>query len=105
MWIACQPDPCKLPAFLRLEEIAIGSPNMAARRCAGTAAQNVLVAHKLAVVFAERARRGPLTWIRRGRAARPFPNVAKHLVKALIVSRTGQCVWMKILILDEVSID
>ena len=79
--IACESDPCELPAFFRLEEIAVGAANVSARRGAGTAAQNVLVAHEFAIVFAERAGRGAITGIRGVGAARPFPNVAKHLLK------------------------
>src|SRR5947207_6126415 len=50
LWIACESDPCKLPAFLRLEEIAVSPANMTARSGAGTATQNILVAHELAIV-------------------------------------------------------
>ena len=76
--------PGELPAFFRLKEIAVGSANVRARRGAGTAAQDVLVAHEFAVVFAERAGAGAIAGVGRVGAARPFPNVAEHLVKAQI---------------------
>src|SRR5207245_7141315 len=85
LWIVCESDSSKLPAFFRLKEIAIGAPDMTARRSTGTAAQNVLVAHELAVVFAERTQCRAVTGIRRVSAARPLPNVAKHLVKLAIL--------------------
>src|SRR5439155_18197502 len=40
LWIACESDACKLPAFLWLEEIAISAANMTARCCTGTATQD-----------------------------------------------------------------
>jgi len=89
LWIACESDPCKLPAFFRLEEIAISSANMTARGGAGAAAQNVLVAHELAVVFAQCARRRPITWIRRVGRCASIPKHRQHLVKAFIVFRGG----------------
>ena len=83
LWIACEPDSRKLPALFRLKEIAISAANVTARGGAGTTAQNVLVAHELAVVLAERARRGTIAGVGRVGAACPFPNVAEHLVKML----------------------
>src|SRR5438105_6870225 len=65
LWIAGESDSGELPAFLRLKEIAVGAPDVRARRGAGAAAQNVLVAHEFAIVFAERARLGAITRIRR----------------------------------------
>src|SRR5207237_5083597 len=79
--IACESDAGELPALFRLKEIAIRAANMSTRRRAGTAAQDVLVAHEFAVIFAERARCGVIAGIRRVGAARPFPYVAEHLVK------------------------
>src|SRR5207247_6465854 len=61
---------------------------MATRCSTGTAAQNILIAHELAVVFAERPRRHAITWIRRVGATRPFPDIAKDLVKVLILRRS-----------------
>ena len=63
-WIACESDSAELPAFFRLKEISIRSANVSTRRGAGTAAQDVLIAHELAIVFAKRARLGPITGIR-----------------------------------------
>src|SRR4029453_7371982 len=86
LWISCEFDPVKLQTFSRLEEIGVSGANMTPRGGAGTATQNVLVAHELAVVFAERARRGAITGVRRVGAPRPFPNVAKHSLKPSVVS-------------------
>src|SRR4029077_1279480 len=80
-WIACESDSGELPAFFRLKEIAIGAADVSARRRAGTAAQNILVAHKFAVVLAKRAGSSAVAGIRRVPAARPFPNVSEHLLK------------------------
>src|SRR5262245_50275775 len=52
---------------------------MTPRRGAGTAAQDVLVAHEFPVVLAKRAGSGVVAGVRRVGAARPFPNVAEHL--------------------------
>ena len=83
--IARESDPGKLPAFFRLKAIAVGRPDVTARGGAGTAAQNVLIAHELAVVFAQRAWGCAIAGIWRIGAARPFPDIAKHLVKMSIV--------------------
>src|SRR4029077_20805441 len=77
---ACESDPGELPPFFRLKKIAIGAADMGAGSGAGTAAQHVLVAHEFAVVFAERSGRGAIARIRRVGTARPFPDVAKHLL-------------------------
>src|SRR5439155_23373910 len=101
--IARQPNAGELPAFLRLEKVAIGAANMRARRSAGATPHDVLVAHELSVVFAERPGSGAITGIRRIGAAGPFPNIAKHLMK---VSRLrGSRSWsrMKRFVLDKIS--
>ena len=84
--VACEPDSGELPAFFRLEEIAIGAADVRARGGTGTTAQDVLVAHEFAVVLAERAWLGAVAGVRRIGAACPFPNVAEHLVKTLTFS-------------------
>src|ERR1051325_12049810 len=81
LWIACESDAGELPAFFRLKEIAIGAANVSAGRRAGTAPQDILVAHEFAVVFAERTRCCAIAGIRRVGAARPFPYIAEYLVK------------------------
>src|SRR4029434_141099 len=86
LWIARESDPCKLPAFFWLEEIAISTANVTARGGAGTATQNVLVAHELSVVFAEGAGHSAIAGVGRVGAPSPFPNVAEHLMKLPIVS-------------------
>jgi hypothetical protein len=80
VWIACEPDSGELPALFRLEEITVGAANVSAGRGAGATTQNVLVAHELAVVFAERTGRSAIAGGGGIGAARPFPNVAEHLV-------------------------
>ena len=75
LWIACESDPGELPAFFRLKEIAIGAANVSARCGAGTAAQDVLVAHEFAVVFAQRAGRGAIA---RDKASRRCASIPKR---------------------------
>ena len=77
--VACESDSGELPAFFRLKEIAIGAADMSAGCGAGTTAQNVLVAHKFAVVLAKRAGSSAVAGVGRVSAARPFPNVAENL--------------------------
>src|SRR5215470_16002704 len=83
IWIACESYSGELPAFFGLKEIAIGAANVGARRGARTASQHILVAHELAVVFAERTGRSSIAGVGGVGAARPFPNVAEHLLQAL----------------------
>src|SRR6185369_17789724 len=77
--IAGEAQPRELPARLRREEVAIGRADVRSRRHARAAAQHVLPAHELAVVFADSARRGPETGIGRVIAARPLPRVTVGL--------------------------
>src|SRR5262249_18834624 len=79
LWIACESDSGELPAFFRLKEIAICAADVSARGGAGTATQNVLVAHEFPVVLAEGARRSAIARVRGVGAARPFPYVAENL--------------------------
>ena len=81
MCVACESDSGELPAFFRLKEIAIGAADMSAGCRTGTAAQDVLIAHEFAVVLAKRAGSSAVAGIGRVGAARPFPNVAEHLLK------------------------
>src|SRR5512132_4130296 len=71
--------PGELPALVWIEEVAIGRPQMAVRRDARSSAQDHLIAHELAVVFADGTGRRAITGIGCIRAARPFPDVAEHL--------------------------
>src|SRR5262249_1955031 len=95
----------ELPAFFRLKEIAIGAADVTAGGGAGTAAQDVLVAHEFSVVLAERAGRCSVARVRRICAARPFPNVAEHLVKLPIISRSRHRSWVKSFVFDKISLD
>src|SRR5436309_1567012 len=70
---------------------------------AGTAAQDILVAHELAVVFTNCAGRSTITRVGGIRAPRPFPNVTKHLANLSILS--SRCSRMKLLVLDEIAFD
>src|SRR6184192_2674070 len=70
---------------------------------AGPAAQDILVAHELAVVFTKCARRRTITRVGGIRAPRPFPNVTKHLANLSILS--CRCSRMKLLVLDEIAFD
>src|SRR3546814_6769741 len=56
--ILCETDAGELPALVGVEEIAIGGTQMPARGGAAAAAQDELPAHELAIIFADRARRG-----------------------------------------------
>src|SRR5947207_6655083 len=78
---------------------------MSARCSAGTTPQDVLVAHELSVVFAERTRSGAITGIRRIGAAGPFPNVAKHLLKVSRLRASRSRLRMEGFVLDEISFD
>ena len=69
----------ELPARPGVEEVAIGGANVRARRGAGAAAQHELIAHELAVVLSDRARRRLEAWIRQVSASRPLPHVAVDL--------------------------
>src|SRR3546814_15862165 len=57
---------------------------MAARGRAAAAAQHELAAHKLAIIFADRARRGAETGIGAVGAAGPFPHAAEHLLQVRV---------------------
>src|SRR3546814_13997183 len=80
----------ELPALVGVEEIAVGGAAMAARGRAAAAAQHELAAHKLAIIFADRARRGAETGIGAVGAAGPFPHAAEHLLQVgVLVARSG----------------
>src|SRR5438132_12721915 len=70
---------------------------------AGTAAQDILIAHELAVVFTKCAGHSTITRVGGIRAPRPFPNVTKHLAILSILS--CRCSRMKLLVLDEIAFD
>src|SRR5262245_23428737 len=67
---------------MRVEEIAIGAPNVPLRRRAGAALEHELVAHELAVIFADGARRRLEARVGQVSASRPLPDIADHLRKA-----------------------
>jgi hypothetical protein len=93
----------ELPALPGLKEIAIAGAQVAARRRARAAAQHVLAVHELAVVFADRARRGAEAGIGHVGAGRPFPHVAEHLLQAR--RRPSAAARPPRALLDEVAFD
>src|SRR5579875_1933865 len=85
-----QADARELPARLRRKEIAIAGADMGSRRHAGTAAQNHLSAHELAVVLAQRSCERAETRIAEIGACRPLPAIAIAGLHAVRISdRTG----------------
>ena len=72
-----QPDAAELPARVGVEEVAVARADVIRGRRARSAAQHDLVAHELAVVLAERARRRRITGVGRVGAARPLPDVSE----------------------------
>src|SRR5262245_31843174 len=103
--VSCESDSGELPAFFRLKKIAVGAADVRAGGGTGTTAQDVLVAHEFAVVFARRSGSSAVAAVRRVGAARPFPRVAKHLVKLQIVSRSRHWLWVKSLVFDKITFD
>src|SRR5207253_6912812 len=99
--VAREAHAAELPARGGREEIAIARADVGGRRRAGSAAQDVLIRHELAVVFADRPRRRTIAGIRVVRTARPFPYVAKHLHRTL---RCGRRRRMKAFILEKIAI-
>jgi len=75
-------NPIELPPGIRGEKVSVGSSDVIHWRGAGSAFEHKLIAHKFAVVLAERADRGLIAWIGEVGAAGPFPDVAEHLGKA-----------------------
>src|SRR5438874_4493039 len=71
----------ELPAVVRVEEVAIGNTAVLRRSCKRGAAQHQLVDHELAVIFAERALDGAVTWVGRVRTAGPLPDDAEGVVE------------------------
>src|SRR3954466_2192600 len=79
--VAGEPQPAKLPALVRVEEIAVARPHMAARGRAAAAAQHLLIDHELAVILADNAFLRREAGIRLVGASGPFPDVAEHLLQ------------------------
>src|SRR5713101_10160859 len=72
-------NPGKLPAFIGREEISVGHADMTAGGGTRTAAQDHLVDHELAVVFAQRPWTLAVAGIGQVRAPGPLPGIAQHL--------------------------
>src|SRR6266851_1401821 len=71
----------KLPAMVRIKEVAIGNTAMSVGSCKRGAAQHQLVDHELAVVLAERALDGAVTGIGGVGAAGPLPDNPERVVE------------------------
>src|SRR5215467_3423181 len=97
----CKADAGELPARMRGEEISISRPDVCDRGCARSAAQNELIAHKLAVIFAQLSGQRLITWIRRIRALRPLPNIAVELLRNASAGFGGD--WVESIVLDEIA--
>src|SRR5512135_2451911 len=76
-----QPEPHELPALMRIEEVAIGLADVPFRRGAGAAAKHELIAHELAVIFADGAGRCLESGIGEIGAPGPFPHIAIDLIE------------------------
>src|ERR1700722_9591200 len=78
---------------------------MLRRRCAGTAAQDHLPAHELAVVLAQRSLKRPKAGISQVSAPRPLPAIAEELRSALSLSGHGsQCAGIKQVAFDRCAL-
>ena len=76
-----------MPARIRGKEVAVGAAGMRARRDAGSAAQDHLVAHELAVVLTQGSGERRVAWIANIGTRRPLPHVAIELKKRPTVIR------------------
>src|SRR6058998_1672589 len=76
-----QADAGELPAGIRWKKISIGAARVGTRRRAGSAPQDILVAHELPIVFAQCACRCFIAWIRCVRTPGPLPHIAEKLVQ------------------------
>src|SRR5680860_1116646 len=74
-----EPEAGELPALMRIEEVAVSSPDMAFRCGARAALEHELVAHELAVILTDGAGGGLEAGIREVGACRPLPHVTEHL--------------------------
>ncbi len=74
--LLCQTYSRKLPPQMRVKKVAVSFAAVVRRRGDARAAQNHLIYHKLAVVFADCARRFFEIRIRQIRRIRPFPAQA-----------------------------
>src|SRR5579872_4730138 len=74
VFVFCEAQAGELPARGWIEEITIARTAVTGGSRQRRAAQNKLIDHELAVVFAKRARRGPVSGVRSIRTARPLPD-------------------------------
>src|SRR5262245_51388324 len=94
-YIAGQTNSGELPTRVRWKEIPIRRAYMSRRRRARTAAQDILSAHELAVVFADCAGGRLEAWISGVVAAGPFPNVSVKLRWDVALRSLSECQRMK----------
>src|SRR5208282_5187455 len=103
MGVSRQTEARKLPTGVRREVIAVACADMACRRYAGTAAQDLLPAHEFSIVF----RRCAFGWtearIGGESAACPFPDIAEHLAYSRLRRRRGR--GMQLVRLEKISLD
>src|SRR5215471_3370732 len=78
-----EPQPAKLPARVRIKEIAIACARMPGRGGVRAAAQYHLADHELAVVLPERALRCAVARIGQIGAAGPLPDHAEGIVEEI----------------------
>src|SRR5215471_3221075 len=78
-----KPQPRELPALVRIEEVAVGRAAVSGGRRKRRPAQDQLVDHELAVVFAERASVRAIARIDRIGAAGALPAAAEGIVEVI----------------------
>src|SRR5580692_4253404 len=72
-----------------MKVVTVSGAHMIGRRNAGASPQHHLARHEFAVVFAQRPRKRPVSWIADVRAGGPLPAIPKQLLNALAVRRRG----------------
>src|SRR6267154_2122640 len=98
-----EPDAGALPPGIGREKVAIGRADVTLARQARTPPKNHLVAHELAVVFAEVSVKWDETRVSVVRALGPFPNVPEELGGQARVRRIADRRGLESISLDEVS--
>jgi len=74
-------DAGELPAFFRLKEIAVGGAEVIGRGGTGATPEHKLIAHELAVVFAQRSFRSGEAGIRGVLGTGPLPDITPDLLE------------------------
>src|SRR5208337_3473054 len=99
-----QTDAGKLPSSFGGKEIAVAGADVRRRRATGTAAQDHLPAHKLAIIFTQRAVEGLESRIAEVGAASPHPTIPVPLRGVLVFDEIGgdRC---EVLRIQQISLD